>query len=1012
MSNYNFIEDFSLWKHQKEALKTLVDYIDNSQKVNDYSKSALIHLPTGSGKSGVIATISRFYSKVNHALILTPRIALRDQLFDDINEQFFNVLETKPSNYPKKVIKLESGSIIPALDGEQVVLVSTIQMIKSLNRNNKSKLKVLIDNISLLILDEGHYEPAPSWSQAIRKFKCPKVLFSATPFRNDLKLFDIDINFTYSYTFIDAVEKSFLRDVEFEYAPKFTSPADFIDQILTFYDRKTQGSKIRAPKMIVKCDNFSSIRQLSKILKDRGRSYIAIHENFKDNEKNKQERKTVPDSPKSEKAIFWIHQYKLLEGIDNSSFQLLAFFDPINDARSLVQQIGRIIRNPDRSSEIKSYVLDHHNAHHKALWDGFLEYDRRIKEEGISALNLSISDGFFPKFLKNQPIAYIDRKFRYILNLGSLIPNKDIQLPLQINFLSKTKKFNYEKFIDYTKKKLETEDKRFELFQINQSCSIIVYLSYKNSRFLTYSCFLESRLGVIVIKNYDNSLAYYDSSGNIPLSDYELGIKGPIKSESLKKLIYKEKKNFITELSLINTNLGVNTYRSKRLNAASLNEMPPALDDHAQYLTTFRGVNYEKNEIDEDIPIRKYIGINRGRISQSSSYVPLFDYINWLDSQYNRFKEDIGISEFFKRYALESEEPKFKDAKNILLDLQDIEDYFFVNDPNTRSKTPLFVDNSCQEVDMGNFSIRANNKNFPIQINYDSKKKKYILTSSELDSYYYSEHDNYKSIISFFNKTQSFRIIPRSSGKIYTKYRFFSPRIQYGSKYSREESIFNLILISDSILKEVSSEKGKECKAGNKGWDVDSLFDVIDNLGKGTTLAKYFGDPDILICDDMNKEIADFILCDTKHNRVVMIHAKGTTEFHPYSASKLQDVCGQASKNVRYLAPENKDLPPNINLWNKMWESPKTTKGKTHRIRRGSGSPLDLWNIIKKIIDNPNSNREVWIFLGRTLSKSKFLKRLYQSSPTPEAIQAAYLLHTTLETIGKIGAKFYVFCYP
>ncbi|MFX1570800.1 MAG: DEAD/DEAH box helicase, partial [Promethearchaeota archaeon] len=924
------------------------------------------------------------------------------------------ILKTKPSNYPKIVINIENGSSIPIFDENQVVLVSTIQMIEYVNRKKKSRLKKLIDNISLLILDEGHYEPALSWSQAIRKFNCPKVLFSATPFRNDLKLFDIDINFTYSFTFEDAVDKNFLRSVEFDHAPKFNSPSDFINQILDFYDGKLkiQGSINKIPKMIIKCDNFDSIRQLSKILKVKGRSYIAIHENFKDNVKNKWERKTVPESPKLEEAIFWIHQYKLLEGIDDSSFQFLAFFDPINDARSLVQQIGRIIRNPDRSSEIKSYVVDHHNGHHKALWDGFLEYDTRIKKEGISALNLSISDGFFPKFLKDQPIAYIDRKFRYNLNLESLKPKNDIQLPLQINFLSKNQKFNYEKFIENTKKNLETEDKRFKSFSINQNCSVIVYLSYKNSKFLTYSCFLECHLGVIVIKDYGNSLAYYDSSGKIPLGEYEMGITGPIKSENLKKLINKEKKNFITELSLNNTNLGVNTYRSRRLNAASLNKIPPALDDHAQYLTTFRGVNYEKDEINEDIPIRKYIGINRGRVSQSSSHVPLLEYLNWLDVLNNRFKEDVEISEFFRRYALESEEPRFKDAKNILLDLQDIEDYFFVNDPNAQSKTPLFVDNSCQDVDTGSFSIQANNKRFLIQIDYDSKKKKYILKSNDLDTHYYSEHEDYKSIISFLNKTQSFRIIPRSSGKIYAKYHFFSPKIQYGSQFSREDSIFNQILISDPILKKMSSEKGKMCKAKNKGWDSDSLFDIIDNLGKETTLTEYFGDPDILICDDMDTEIADFILCDTRTNRVVMIHAKGTTKLHPYSASKLQDVCGQASKNLRFLAPGNEELPPNINSWNKMWESSKTTKGKTHRIRKGSGLPLDLWNKIKKIIDNPNSNREIWIFLGRTLSKSDFLKRLYQSRPTPEAIQAAYLLHTILESIGKIGAKFFVFCYP
>ena len=44
--------------------------------------------------------------------------------------------------------------------------------------------------------------------------------------------------------------------------------------------------------------------------------------------------------------------------------------------------------------------------------------------------------------------------------------------------------------------------------------------------------------------------------------------------------------------------------------------------------------------------------------------------------------------------------------------------------------------------------------------------------------------------------------------------------------------MFNQILISDSILEDLSSEKGKACKTGNKGWDSDSTFNVIDNLGK------------------------------------------------------------------------------------------------------------------------------------------------------------------------------------
>jgi superfamily II DNA or RNA helicase len=43
----------------------------------------------------------------------------------------------------------------------------------------------LIRSVDLVIVDEGHHEPAFSWAQAVRTLKKPTVVFSATPYRND-----------------------------------------------------------------------------------------------------------------------------------------------------------------------------------------------------------------------------------------------------------------------------------------------------------------------------------------------------------------------------------------------------------------------------------------------------------------------------------------------------------------------------------------------------------------------------------------------------------------------------------------------------------------------------------------------------------------------------------------------------------------------------------------------------------------------------------------------------------
>ena len=51
--------------------------------------------------------------------------------------------------------------------------------------NEDEYWKSLKDNVNLLFFDEGHREPAKYWRTVIRQFDCKKVLFTATPYRND-----------------------------------------------------------------------------------------------------------------------------------------------------------------------------------------------------------------------------------------------------------------------------------------------------------------------------------------------------------------------------------------------------------------------------------------------------------------------------------------------------------------------------------------------------------------------------------------------------------------------------------------------------------------------------------------------------------------------------------------------------------------------------------------------------------------------------------------------------------
>lgn len=62
----------------------------------------------------------------------------------------------------------------------------------AVRRDHHMRIGQLHGRVGTILFDEGHREPAPSWARVVRGFCVPTVLFSATPFRGDLKIFDVD----------------------------------------------------------------------------------------------------------------------------------------------------------------------------------------------------------------------------------------------------------------------------------------------------------------------------------------------------------------------------------------------------------------------------------------------------------------------------------------------------------------------------------------------------------------------------------------------------------------------------------------------------------------------------------------------------------------------------------------------------------------------------------------------------------------------------------------------------
>jgi hypothetical protein len=160
--------------------------------------------------------------------------------------------------------------------------------------------------------------------------------------------------------------------------------------------------------------------------------------------------------------------------------------------------------------------------------------------------------------------------------------------------------------------------------------------------------------------------------------------------------------------------------------------------------------------------------------------------------------------------------------------------------------------------------------------------------------------------------------------------------------------------------------------------------------------------------------VADFIMVQdgTAHHRrrVVFIHAKSKREASNCSASALQDVCGQAQKNLREVSLFAETGPSKRHKWSQPWDGRPHTHGIVRERVRRRNPHSDPEEDIRRAVKDPNADREVWLVLGNLLSKNTLQTMLSRNSPPGYAIQAAYLLFSTLTNTAAAGARLRVFC--
>ncbi|WP_031441904.1 DEAD/DEAH box helicase [Arenibacter algicola] len=1027
--------------------KYILDY-DNSKT----DLSGLVALPTGSGKTIIIASLACCLPRKGCVLVLSPRRPVVDQLFKELSGNLFLNKFKSLKSKPKKPVFDDTASEINIKSDS--VICWTIQKLHKVRDTNPDLYKILIKHVNLILFDEGHYEPAPKWSMTIRAFNAPKIIFTATPFRNDFKKFDIDWdNYVYKKSYEELKEQKYLRNVIVKDLGKKGNIISTLKDAIGRFDLIKQNHK--NARLIIKCDSSESIISISKELINLNRQFFSIHETFKKDFKVKNEAlkpyllNSVPKDQEDKDVEIWVHQFKLVEGIDSSKFRCLAIIDEMNNTRSLVQQIGRIIRNPRKNNEI-AYVYNYTEADYVNEWNGFIDLDKTGKI--TKTLAEQILDDVANEVGDHQ---YIDKKVRIKLTKEEFVNwtehdlKTQVLIPLKANFIEKNKLFNASQFInEYLDHNLKDKDHVFYKNIYGKNSGLYLYFTVKNSPFLANSFFPEITHQICFFKEEKDFLIFYDSGKLLPMGKDKLGIGYGLASAKLRSIFKQTDDTVFSRVALKNSNIGSLEPHSHSYMASSIQDTAPNLNDFSHFLSSTFGHYLDKKVYrdykdpslkDEEYQIPTYIGFGTGRVSQSEGKnVKFKEYLDWIDYLCDSLKKSFKTSNVFNRYSTEVSNKKDPIPECILLDLFELEiDISVVNNIDDSEEEintePLSIPEKFSVINKDsngkyNFKLVINDIPFIIEIEYDTPRNKYILENKELSGAIETVNAEFENkvvnLIKVLNRRQCFRILTKK-GLSYSGGRFYRPHFKFGNDFDQTVSPIPNMLISIDALSKIYSEKGTKNGTARDSWQDDSIFSLIARRGEGSELKNHMLEngekEELLICTDLNTEPADFILVTDR--KIAFIHVKGkgnkpNPSHGRYGASAISEICNQAVKNAHLLSIFDDSPPGNVRTWTSPWNPNKEKPYIVSNRIRTNGIPPEIdpdkhesiWNYMVKKKMDVNISKEVWLVMGHTMKRDVFLEKIGSKNPPAESKQAALTLESTLANIHSLGLKLKVFC--
>ena len=245
-----------LLPQQISALQFVRGKFDSNPNV----EVAIVSMPTGSGKTGVIACLPYYLATIKSCgskesqssrypfdkpiLVIAPNLDILDQLKqeltvkDEMQKQPFlirmGIVSEKERAHlilPAPLIIVETSDLHNQnLQTYEIVLANAQKFLKN---NWEKNLKS--DLFRLVIVDEAHHHPAPTWRRIVEKFRspeCPVVFFTATPYRTDGQpvIPQTESCIEHHLSLNDAVKDGMIRKTVFEELAELKEPERILTQ--------------------------------------------------------------------------------------------------------------------------------------------------------------------------------------------------------------------------------------------------------------------------------------------------------------------------------------------------------------------------------------------------------------------------------------------------------------------------------------------------------------------------------------------------------------------------------------------------------------------------------------------------------------------------------------------------------------------------------------------------------------------------------------------------------------